>query len=193
MKHKTWLPVFSGFYNTIWSQDSGISDYLYEDKELTYDDLEIDNEQYENDLVKELCTIIARRLEAFVRSIALERVYHPKEYNYSTDAGYVIVDVKKLKLRNYMLKHERELEQYLTRYQSRDGFSSWYESDVESWKIATNEYTEFGGDHDRKHHRLGSILNFICEQLEITEESLYYETQTRIDSYIKVKPKEIKP
>ena len=50
MKTKTYLPVFNGFYNTIFEADT--SNYEFENS-CTFDDLEFNNEQYEKDVVLE--------------------------------------------------------------------------------------------------------------------------------------------
>lgn len=179
MKHETYLPIFSGFYgNTLWEIDYNyIEDFINQDrKELglysDYDinDINIDNSAYELDIVKNFCDVLPEFMSDFIISIELQKIISPKKYNFYNDSANVIIDVNIENIKNFIYSNKEKFIEYLKlKYTSCDGFISHYDNDFTSWEIDTKNFTDFNIDS----HRLGSVLDFIANVLDIDEFSIY--------------------
>ena len=177
-KIETWLPVFSGFYGTRWEFDE--SNFL-DEHNLTYDDIEVDYLSYRNDVVEKVAQDIESVLVrlGIVKSIEVERIVSPKEYNFHNDSVDIVADVYTDNIRKYIYPNREEFGHYLNeRYTSRDGFISSYSNSFDEWEFETNGFKTLDIDG----HRLGAILQFICELEDITEDSI--EIDMDMDSYI---------
>ena len=187
-KIETYLPIFSGFYNTIWQYDDESAIYFInqerEEKNLnniTWEHLEIDYPQYEEDIVKGLCDIIQDKLSDYVEKIELQKIQSPKEYNFKNDSVDVIIIPKIENIQKFIYDNKKKFKEYLkNRYTSYDGFISHYDNDMESWEADTNNFTNW----DVNGHYLGSILDFISNMLEIKEIDLYYDVEIDNLGYI---------
>ena len=177
---ETWLPVFPGFYGTIF--EANIENELWEqnegrDKELPnieYDDLEFNNAQYEEDVVKECVNFIESNLKELwlISAIRFQGISSPKEYNFTNDSGNVEIDLSDdniLNIQKYIVDNETQYRKWLSNnYTSYDGFSSWYSNEVSDWYEYTNDFSDFL----RKTHYLGSVLEFVCWNEKITAEDM---------------------
>ena len=157
------LPIFTGFYNTIFDID-----LMFEDIK----DIEsIDYKKYENDVSNQLCEIVENELSKFIKDIEFIKVDNPKYYNYSNDTIDCIITPKKQAILSYIKDNKIEFDKYLKdNYTCYDGFISHYDnnSNSEDW----NETNIINGLH-----QLGSVLNFICINEGITEFDLYDDLQ----------------
>jgi hypothetical protein len=194
LKINTWLPIFSGFYNTIWESDD---DYLCTDiieqcEEKDYSKEKIDkivdsiwwsnhyrerHNEYCIEITEELTKEIEKILEKMemIHAINYQTIVSPKQYNFTNDGVNVEVKLKKSHVKNikkYLKNNFENWKTYLKeRYTSYDGFISFHDNYPESsqWEV----------DNAVQHeHRLGSILNFILlnDHLENgEEESLEYK------------------
>lgn len=173
-KIKTYLPIFPGFYETWYSFNE--ENYLEaenqereEKNKIEFDDLEVDEDQYENDISIKFCEVIAKNLENFVYSIEFENIYSPKEYNFSTDSINCIIEPKTDEIKNFINTNKGKFSEYLKKkYTSYDGFISHYSNNFDEWQKDTNNFTKYNS------HNLGSILEFIHSILEIEEIDIYY-------------------
>ena len=184
-KIKTYLPVFSGFYNTVWQfKDENI---LYDvndtRKENGLPELESDENfdiaynEYENDVSKELCKVLQENLSDFVEMIEFENVYSPKTYNFSTDSINCIIETKPEAIKEFIYKNKGAFSEYLkNKYTSCDGFIAGYGNRFENWKKYTNNFNDF----TENEHYLGAILDFICIENGIDTFSLYSEVMEGI-------------
>lgn len=76
---ETGLPVFPGFYNTIF--EANVEDELYSQNsdrdpslpKLEWDDLEFDYDYYEREVVKQCCSFMQDSLAEFVTEIRFQR------------------------------------------------------------------------------------------------------------------------
>lgn len=169
---QTFLPVFSGFYNTIWefSEDN----FLYSEG-LTFDDIKVDYKQYSEDVVKNICEVLPNYLNNIVKSIEFENIVSPREYNFYNDSANVIIDYNARELKKYLKTNKFAFDAYLhEHYTSRSGFISSYDNNFEGWQISTNNFTNLSG------HYLGSMLNFVFYNTdsflyEDKELNLYYD------------------
>jgi len=173
MKIETFLPVFPGFYGSIFDADSDIEDFLYEEG-AKWEQLEFDNEEYQNDVSEAACSELEYSLSDFVSSIKFQSLQSPKYYNFSNDSincEIVLLkcDIKAIK--DYVFKYSGEFKQYLKdRYTSRSGFMSFHSNNFEDWC----EYTQTFTNYKDNAHYLGAVLEFICQNEEIDQEHLYY-------------------
>lgn len=187
MKISSFLPVFNGFYNTIWSYDNNIINYINDNrrdenlKDINFDHLDIDYKNYEIKLSKKLCEVIKNKLSDFVENIIYENIYSPKEYNFSTDSINCIIIPKIDNIKKFIYEHKEDYIIYLKeRYTSCDGFISHYSNDFDTWEFDTNNFTKLDIDS----HCLGSILQFISEFLEIDNLSIFYAMEIDYFNYI---------
>ena len=186
MKTQTWLPVFTGFYNTIFEP---CDDMIEEDiKELDISQakkdfllnkvwlsLEYSRANTESEI--ETCLNVTRTIERelkeldVIKSIKMEEMVSPKFYNFSNDSiNIVVVFTKKnvQTIKKIIASNAEKWSEYLlNHYKSYDGFMSSYDyySDSKDWKDI---------DKCLEHkHKSGSILSFICQLNGIDEEMLF--------------------
>ena len=170
MKTETYLPVFKGFYGSIFEPDeTNEIDYINElraEKELPeidYDDCKFNYSEYYKDVSKCLVDEIADELSEFVESIEFQQLKSPQFYNFTNDYIDVIIKPKQDAIINYIHNYKSEWKKYLMdNYKSYNGFISSYDCFPESddW----NDYNIINGKH-----QLGSALNFIAENEGINE------------------------
>jgi len=177
---ETWLPVFPGFYDTIF--EANVEDELWYQNDcrdtdlpiIEYDDLEFDNAQYEEDVVKQCTEFIESNLKALglVSAIRFQGISSPKEYNFHNDSGNIEIDLSDeniVAIQGYVSFHETKYREWLAdTYTSYDGFSSWYSNELSDWYEYTNDFSDFS----KKKHYLGSVLEFICWNENITAEDM---------------------
>jgi hypothetical protein len=187
-KIENWLPVFPGFYNTIFESDE--ESEIYEINvirsgkgwdEISYEDCEWDYEEY-NERVAESCgSFINDKLVAlgFVSKVEFEELVSPGQYNFSNDSidvVYHMTDENISKLHKYLVENSGEFEGYLCeRYTGRDGFIPYYSNDISDWLTPT-----FKEDILECKHKLGSILQFVCDMEEIGQDEMWEEADTYI-------------
>ncbi len=174
---KTYLPLFSGFYGTIWESDE--SNFCYEN-DCTYDDLDIDYKQYERDVVLGIMDFIKDNCE-FIKDIKFEKICSPRAYNFSNDSANVAITIKKREFKKYLNDNKEALNNYLKEcYTSYDGFNSYYGNSFEAWQEETNNFVNLDN------HYLGSLLDFYFVNENITEYDAYEMNEVYIDSYISI-------
>jgi hypothetical protein len=185
IKVKTFLPVFSGFYGTCFEFDySYIDDYVMQERkdiglfsDADFNNIKINNEAYENDIAKSFCKILADELAEYVYKIEFESVYNPKAYNFENDSVNVSIEPNIANIREYIINNQLAFESYLkSHYSSYDGFISYHSNNFDEWKANTNDFTEY-----KDEHLLGSIIQFICNMLSISEIDIYSDVITSID------------
>lgn len=186
---ETWLPLFTGFYNSIFDE----SDY-YIESEVELTDSEF--KEYYPMLIKEGITqeyfkehfweyldfnkgwngsaeYICEGLESLdsadiIKSVEYEKVVSPKFYNFSTDSINCKITFDEKLLSKYLSDNLDEFTKYIReRYTSYDGFISSYSSDVNEW-LDVGSWGE---------HQIGSLLQFVLlNQSEDAVMDLYNES-----------------
>ena len=176
-KVETFLPIFQGFYGTIFDvSDIDLSEFM-PDNVLPSAEPEIDFASYKNDAAREITDSVERMLEDFVFKIVFQKLISPREYNFANDSINCIIYPKMKVIREYLKTHESEWAEYLKdRYTSRSGFISSYPNTVHEWIEETKNLTELDG------HYLGSILEFISANEGFSEWDI--ELDTHISSYV---------
>jgi len=191
MKVKTYLPIFSGFYESQWQLDYNyIEDFIKDCRkeknlysEVDFNDLKIDNETFENDVVKMFCEALPDFMPDFIEKIELEKIVRPREYNFKNDSANVIITIKPEEVKSFIYANKEKFCEFLkTRYTSYDGFINHYENDFQAWESITENFSNFSCDG----HRIGAILDFIAIMKKIDNYSIYETIFESIDflSYV---------
>jgi len=190
----TWLPVFSGFYGTSWEPYVRIdwdSEIEYQQEQypglnFTSVDFVFDDKMYEKAVGQAVTDYIGgelKRLIPSIKKINFQQVVSPREYNFSNDVVNISVEINVKEFpkwfNNYLKDHTEQFTTYLVdHYKSRSGFIPFYPHTVAEWKADTKNWTLLEG------HYLGALMQFICEQEDITEDSLYEGTEIYPESYL---------
>ena len=123
----TWLPLFKGFYNTIWDGDAELTQYCNE-YNVDSDDVEVDWHRFRNDVA---ITLVSKMEEdliemEFIESMAFQSIISPKYYNYNNDSINVVIVPNVDSINKYIVNNINEFDAYLKkRYTSYDGFTSF--------------------------------------------------------------------
>lgn len=193
---KTWLPLFSGFYYSTFEPDNEIDDYLYNlnnepnefNRVIEWDNLDFDFENYQNDVAKFCCKFVEYELSHLgINSIEFEDISSPKYYNFSNDSINCTISINPQIISEYIYKNSNSFIEYLRdNYTNYDGFISSYSNSFGEWAYITNNFTDFENCHE---HYLGSILQFICQNEELTEFMIFEEWYQNhwIGEYITIK------
>ncbi len=177
MKTKTFLPVFTGFYNTLFEFDFEPTDN--NGKEIAYEDLKIDYKRYEQDVAQECCEAITE-LIPFVKSIGFESVQSPKEYNFKNDSINCTIDFDAKELKAWIYANQEFVTGYIEdEYSSRSGFIPFYSNKFEDWEHKTGNFTNWSVDG----HRLGAILNAYCQWEEYETSDLHGDIWLQINEH----------
>ena len=182
---KTFLPVFTGFYGTIFEPDgeeNEIDDINSQRiaknlPKINFDDCKFNYDEYRKEVSIGVTNYIEKELKDlnFITAIKFENLCSPKEYNFSNDSINIEVEltadnikaIKKFLYDNNL----NEYKQYLiNNYSSYEGFRSFHSNTLEGWKEITNDFTDYSSNM----YYLGSILEFICQMNEINTENMYY-------------------
>jgi hypothetical protein len=174
MKTQTWLPVFPGFYGTIFEGDeTNEIDYINEQREtnklnpIEFDQIDFDYESREIEISKECCNFIESELSEFVRSVKYENTTYPKEYNFTNNSINCEIDIKVNEVKRFVKANFKFWQQYLKdNYTSYDGFWSHHSNNA-----FDNEWNLSKALKDS--HNAGAILQFICMVNEITSYDMY--------------------
>lgn len=183
MKYKTFLPVFPGFYGTIFEADeSGEIDHINEvrmDAGLERVDdysIEFDYPQYYENVAKECCDFLSDNLArlGFVSKITKEAIVSPREYNFHNDSINIEVELSaknRKAIQYYVYSRKDAFEKFLKdRYTPCSGFIPSYSWRFEDWEMETGSFYSFKDPG----HYLGSVLEFVCQQEDITDETMFY-------------------
>ena len=170
MNTETYLPVFKGFYGSIFEPDeTNEIDYINEQRaekklpEIDYDDCNFNYSRYYKDVSEYLVNEVESELSEYVNSIKFQELKSPQFYNFTNDWINVVINPKPDAIINYINDYKDEWKKYLLdNYKSYDGFISSYDCfpDSDDW----NDYNIINGKH-----QLGSALNFIAENEGINE------------------------
>jgi hypothetical protein len=168
----TWLPIFTGFYNTLFEYNNEtqlIEDYNSENgTDLSYDDFEWNYSTYHKEVAEKCTSVIEDLLKEnnIVSSIKFEDIHSPRQYNFSNDSINVEITVDSKEVYKFVSEHLEEFESYIKEhFTSYSGFISFFSNNHLDWlqQIAKWEF-------EKDITQIGSILDFICETL-INEET----------------------
>ena len=165
--YNTYLPIFNGFYNSIFEADGEESEieHINEEREkidlepIDYDDCEWDYKEYNLRVSHKCVEVIDEALNDILdmdMKITFESLQSPKYYNFSTDSINVEIEIDNLDvILEYLEKEKENFAKYIKeRYTSCDGFMSFQPNDSNVWIEELKEEHDLG-------HKLGSVLDFI--------------------------------
>ena len=185
-KIETWLPLFSGFYNTLWDGDSEMSSYCQE-YNVSSDDVEVDWDAFRKNVAFTLVSKMEDDLVkmGLIHSMTFQQVISPTYYNFENDSINVLILPNIDAIRNYIHQHMSEFDDYVKRkYTSYDGFSSSYPNTAFDWGMDTDNFNVL----DNNKHTLGCLLDFILTN-EGVEDSDYLnrvEENVNFDEYCEI-------
>jgi hypothetical protein len=174
MKIESYLPVFPGFYNTIFEPDFE----LHIDAGKTFDDYEWFNSEYEERVSIACCGFIERELTTgkygdspkLKIGVNFQMVYSPKEYNFVNDSINVEYTLNKATYKaviNYLKENDTEFKEFILEHlTSRSGFISHYSNNHYVW------YDMLEGK-EKLTHVFGKVLQFICENENIISDDMH--------------------
>ena len=168
--YKTFLPVFTGFYESIlddlYDFDEDELHYLNTDYESLSD--KYDYQRARNDIAKLACAVLSGDKYKF----EFENISSPQFYNYSNDSINCTVTVKDSFDAEYeKLKETKEFKDYIKeKFTSGPGFSSYYSADVHH-----DDWQEVREDN------IGFILEYIYK--DTSEVDLYYDIHDSFNKY----------
>lgn len=190
IKVKSWLPIFSGFYNSIWENESlEITEYDYlAEQGLTNDELnEVSSlncystgwAQYRKEIIQSISNEVCSDLIKLnvLKSYTIENLVSPKYYNYSNDSINITYNLTKdniNNIQNYLINNSEAWSKFLKdNYTSRSGFISSYDNFKESkdWTIDSIINSS---------HQLGKVYEFILtndnqkDETELENEYYYF-------------------
>ena len=166
---ESFLPVFNGFYNTLFMcecEDSVIED----GKE--WDDYTFDYEDYRDRTAKACVKEIESELSDFEVKIDFDNLYSPKYFNYTNDSinvTYTISNVGYEKLVAYIKENLEEFDEYIIdTFTSHSGFVSFHSNNYMEWV----EILEKGEEGIEEGIFMGTILEFYFKNEEYTDYDL---------------------
>ena len=163
------LPAFNGYYGSCFDDVDTSSEFEYINgeraekglPELENDYLiEWDYKTYYSELNFQLCDCVEDFLTELklIKSIEFIALHSPKYYNFTNDVIECKIDVNPKNIRKYINNNLEEFTNHLIEnHKSRDGFSSFYEYDLDFWLDRMENFKELD------HIEINSILSFICE------------------------------
>ena len=184
---ETFLPIFPGFYSTIFDEGDSFIEYELDGetiafhypelKEIPYDFIRsefwdcIDYQSANLAVAQAVTDGVGSLLSDYVESITFQALKSPKEYNFYNDSVNVEIVPKTEAIAGHIAENWKAFSGYIrARYTSRDGFMSSYSNDPEDWREDSANFTDLSANG----HVLGSILGFIAANEGIDEMALYY-------------------
>lgn len=183
IKVSTWLPIFSGFYGTIWETDNDEEmelEYINEQRtakglpKVDWDDVDWDYTEYQRGVVEGVTKFVGHELAnmGLISKYRLEKLVSPREYNFrndSIDVAFYLTSKNKQAIERYLVEHKKEFAEYLDdRYTSYSGFCSYYSNSILNWMNDLDETLTHS-------HKLGSVLEFILKNENQIDEATIYE------------------
>ena len=180
---KTFLPVFTGFYSTIFEpdgEDNEISDINSQRKaknlpEIEFNDCNFNYDEYRKEVSIAVTNYIEKELKDInvLSKINVEALSSPKEYNFSNDSINIEVELSDdniKEIKKFLYDNLDEYKQYLKdNYTSYDGFCSFHPNTFKGWLEITKDFN----DYEPNCHYLGSVLEFICQMNELDTDSMH--------------------
>jgi hypothetical protein len=177
---ESYLPIFPGFYNTIFDDDSAIDNAmqnieedLEEGQSIDFVDIDWGHKDYMDRVANAAIGSIENYLrhDGFSIGINFDAVYSPREYNFGNDVINCTYDVNQEdfnSLIDYLKANISEFDAFVEeKYSSRSGFMSFFATDLDTW---FNEYLK--DDSDKFERAFAGLLEFYLENEQYTIENM---------------------
>lgn len=173
-KVETWLPVFSGFYGTIWETDHDEESELEHINEsraekglpaVEWDAVEWDYKGYTKAVAEGVTRYVGGTLQALgmVSGYEMQKLNSPREYNFandSIDVAFSLTEANKTTIARYLAENVDAFKGYLAgQYTPRSGFIPSYSTEVSEWTDNLEETLSHA-------HKLGSVFDFVLRNEE---------------------------
>ena len=182
---ETYLPIFPGFYNSYLDGENELEFFL-ETENLNYENVNFQFQEYSKYCSFYACYFIEKELKDFgVLCVEFQEIISPKYYNFSTDSINCKIEIDAQKICYYIHNNFENFREYIyDNYSNKSGFISSYSNQACDWITNTSNFSDFS----QNAHYLGSILNFICQNEEITDLDLsnYILENTWIGNFIDI-------
>lgn len=171
---ETYLPIFTGFYESIFEPDFETESEYYGLPE-NFDFFKFfDYSKWHAALSKYFCDCVESAMSEFIEAIEFQSLCSPREYNFSSDSINCIIRPKKKAIQTYIYEHKRAFEKYLEEHlKSRDGFHSFHSYSFEDWEINTQKFKSWDKSLDSHGFNLGFVLEFIADNEELNERDVF--------------------
>ena len=166
-KIETYLPIFQGFYNTLFEasgEDEEVNDINSQREakgleEIDFSDCKFDYEEYEKRVAEKCTEVIEWELNYILDTkmvFNFQSVVSPREYNFTNDSINIEVETEDLNaIKDYLRENQENFGEYLRDiYTSRDGFNSF-------WTVNPLLWFTMLDNEEKLNHVLGSVMNFI--------------------------------
>tara|TARA_R110001599_G_scaffold20536_1_gene77638 strand:+ start:1074 stop:1658 length:585 start_codon:yes stop_codon:yes gene_type:complete len=165
-KIESYLPLFNGFYNTLFEYDKEECDIKYYNDEygtdFDYDDFTWNYTERHERISEQICGIVQSLLsdEMLEMNINFQKLVSPKYYNFSNDSincEYVISQKQYDLVLVYLKFNWINFEAWIKdRYTSSSGFISSHSNNAEVWinNMKSESHLE---------HNFGAVLEFILQ------------------------------
>lgn len=178
LKLSTTIP-FSGFYESSHSDeiDREIENYFDKEGDGNQDHTPQDfywSFKHYHDIQIKYAALYVRMFEAFFNDetgldikLTFEEMTSPREYNFTTDRIFTEISFKDVKkLRKYV--SDSVLEKHIKkRFTSRDGFSSFYPNDFNTWQEKPLSKWD--------HNEIGTLIEAALDQCGYKRENLAFD------------------
>ena len=182
IEFETFLPLFSGFYESHWSNQDDWMNNEFERineirnekglKPIEFNEIEWDWDNFYRDISVSMCDTVSWFIEdacGLANKITFQEVRSPSEYNFRDDSINCIIKFSPIQFYRLISKHKEKINELLQkRYTSREGFISFYANSLQGWR---DNYKHGYLDLD---HAIGALLGFMLE-IEGIRESYCYE------------------
>jgi len=174
-KIETFLPLFPGFYGTIFEpyEDNEIEyiNDLRKEKgldDIGYDDCEWDYKDYRERVAESVVGFIEWELKQMGLKFTYQGIQSPQFYNFSNDSINVEIELKDMdKIIQYLNENEDEFRQHIKEsYTSCDGFISHHSNNSDDWIDDLKSEVTLS-------HKLGATLEFILINEGVTTMDMY--------------------
>lgn len=186
---ETFLPLFSGFYESYWS-DQG--DWMNEEFErineirnekglepVEFDKIEWDWDKFYKDISISMCDTVSYFIESecgLTNKIIFQETRSPREYNFYSDSINCVIKFSPIQFYRLISKYKERINELINkRYTSRDGFISFYANSLQGWRDDYKcGYLDLG-------HAIGALLGFMLEIEHITEDMCYDDIAVNLE------------
>jgi len=165
---KSFLPIFGGFYNSIFDNVDTDCEEGNEDNSKEWD-----YKEYYNRIAREMTEFIKGELKPYGIDVKFDALISPREYNFGNDSINVTYTTDLVgigKIHDYILDNESAFSKYLIdNYTGYDGFIPSHSTNVNEWLSILNQ-----DNSELLEHKFGAILHFILTyESEFTMDDLY--------------------
>ena len=183
IKVKSWLPIFSGFYESMWSfNEEDVAQYFLNDHFVDHNkmvDIIIDNtdyDRYEEDIAKKLVNVVSD-VYPFIIESKFIKLNRPEQYNFTTDSIDVEFEIDHDEFKILLFRNMSKFAKWIKKkYTSCDGFLSLYPTNVEGWAQKTDRFNKLDG------HYLGAIMEFMWMESIVSKEMAFQDIYDKVFS-----------